>query len=206
MRSRDRLLLRLWVGVGVVHDHRVRRLQVEPPPRRLDAQQEDKDARVWRVELVDGRLTLLQRGGAVDAQRRARAEAPRHVVLEDVQHFGHGAEEQHAVARQVQLDQHAVERVKLAAGDHRGGARHAAVRRGGQRAHVAAGGRQPGVVANLAQLHAAVLEGLPVVAARASCTAGQLAGRQGVNARGRGPLDPLVDVGLSAAWAAVHHV
>jgi hypothetical protein len=66
---------------------------------------------------------VLKGGGAIDAQVLHRAllrppATPRQVDLQQVQQLSHGGEEQHAVPRRVQFDQHAVEHLKLAAAPH----------------------------------------------------------------------------------------
>jgi hypothetical protein len=42
-------------------------LKVEPPASCPDREQEYEDVRVGAVEVLDGRLTALKRGGAIDA-------------------------------------------------------------------------------------------------------------------------------------------
>lgn len=53
------LLLVLWVGVWVIDDHSVRRLQVETSAGRADGQQEDERLAVLLVELLDGLLPAV---------------------------------------------------------------------------------------------------------------------------------------------------
>ena len=50
------LLLVLGVGVWVIHHHRVCCLQVQPPAGCSDAQQEDEDLAVGRIEALDSNL------------------------------------------------------------------------------------------------------------------------------------------------------
>ena len=71
----------------------------------------------------DGHAPVFQGGGAVNAQVLHAAligapPAPAQVGLQQVQELGHGGEEEHAVARRMELDQHAIQDLELAAAPH----------------------------------------------------------------------------------------
>lgn len=66
---------------------------------------------------------VFEGGGAIDAQVLHPAligapAAPGEVGLQQVQQLGHGGEEEHAVARRMELYQHAVQHLELAAAPH----------------------------------------------------------------------------------------
>jgi hypothetical protein len=75
LRRRARLLLVLGVGVGVVDDHRVGTLQVEPAPGRANGEQEDERRAARLVELPDGALPAAPPSRRVGPWQGPRAGA-----------------------------------------------------------------------------------------------------------------------------------
>ena len=156
MRPGDRLFLVLWVRVRVVDDHGIGGLEVKTSSGGADGEEEDELFGPRRVELRDRLFPHVQRGAPVDAAplqalARGGGHAPLEVVLQQVQEFGHGGEEQDPVTGGSKLDQHPVQHPELAAGSHQ-------VRAGPPLAALVGRVVQSRVVAHLPQLHAPVLQ------------------------------------------------
>mmetsp|Transcript_3136 Transcript_3136/g.8323 ORF Transcript_3136/g.8323 Transcript_3136/m.8323 type:complete len:368 (-) Transcript_3136:650-1753(-) len=107
------LLVHLRVPVAVEEDHRVGRLQVEPEPARPRRQHEEKDLRSRRVELGQEQRPLVRLGLSV--QPKVLVLLHLQVHLQQVHGARHLGEEQHAVARRLQLGQDSVQELELAA-------------------------------------------------------------------------------------------
>lgn len=67
--ARDGLLLVLRVGIRIIDDDRVGRLQVQPPPSSTDGQKEEERGAVFGIEALDGRLP-------VDSQPTPQPQVP----------------------------------------------------------------------------------------------------------------------------------
>eukprot|EP00951_Prasinocladus_malaysianus_P020726 scaffold170102_cov49-Prasinocladus_malaysianus.AAC.2 len=100
--------------VRVKHDDRVGGLQVEPQPSGPGGEHEEEVRGVLLVELGHIVAAVLRVGGPVQAHVQVAAHLQ--VVLQDVELAGHLAEEQHAVARRLELGQDVVQDEHLAAG------------------------------------------------------------------------------------------
>eukprot|EP00053_Salpingoeca_punica_P017129 m.163900 g.163900 ORF g.163900 m.163900 type:complete len:637 (-) comp17120_c0_seq4:1564-3474(-) len=107
------LQISLRIPVAVVEDDDVGSGEVNAETACTGAEHEDELLAVGRIVLVDHALTVLVRRLAVEAA--VLVAAPPAVVLQDVQHAGHLAEDEHARALLLQLLQQPVKHDHLAA-------------------------------------------------------------------------------------------
>mmetsp|Transcript_8914 Transcript_8914/g.21077 ORF Transcript_8914/g.21077 Transcript_8914/m.21077 type:complete len:452 (+) Transcript_8914:1433-2788(+) len=113
MRAIHSLDVHLGVPIGVEEHDPVGLLQVQPEPARARREQEDELVRVRPHEVVDHLLANVAGNPAVDAAVPVVAVPT--VVLQDVQHARHLAEDQDPAALCLGLVQQLVEHAKLRA-------------------------------------------------------------------------------------------
>ena len=106
------LQVSLRVPIRVIQDDSVGGEQVDAQPARASREHEDEDVRAGRVERRHHLLALFSGRAAVEpAVLVATIEA---IVFEDVEHLGHGGEDEDAMAALLELPQQLVHHDELA--------------------------------------------------------------------------------------------